>query len=490
MNLSSILMFCVCTATGAGFGLWISGVAGALAAGVFVALGVACLLLPLKKEHFVARLGGFSWTRGQFCRGWLITGDTGSGKTTSGINQLLHQVFQNEPRWGGLCIDEKGVYWETLQKTAARYRRSEDLVLLAVGQQSPSPIRLNLIGDPSIPPNTYAKFVVDTATSMGQKGDKGFFKTQAQTHIGAAIHLLRVINHPVTLPQVQRLLTVDTELEDALGVLSSLSGHPDMEPLMNHFNGRYKSQPPEQRGGVLETIANYLHYFTTPEVAEVFCHPEGGFRFGKIDEGAIVCATMPQKFQIERRYVNAFLKLLFYTHVLRRFDQSKAARTRDNLLILWADEAQHFMTASEDGISDYNVVDVIREARATVVVATQSTTSFVPALGAERAKVLTLNLRNRMIFTAADEADALQSAEHLGRRRIVKRSWGYSGGKRTVNFQENEEFRVKPHVLRSLPAHRCVLVHCEHGHRRTTIPPLDADGRVADWFPRWRRWFG
>src|SRR2546426_7566271 len=33
-------------------------------------------------------------------RSWLITGDTGSGKTTSGINQLIWQVFKHEPTWG------------------------------------------------------------------------------------------------------------------------------------------------------------------------------------------------------------------------------------------------------------------------------------------------------------------------------------------------------------------------------------------------------
>jgi len=41
----------------------------------------------------------------------------------------------------------------------------------------------------------------------------------------------------------------------------------------------------------------------------------------------------------------------------------------DNLLILWADEAQRFVTASEDGMSDYNSVDVLREANATLVAA-------------------------------------------------------------------------------------------------------------------------
>ncbi|HTQ51131.1 MAG TPA: hypothetical protein VMJ12_10500, partial [Candidatus Acidoferrales bacterium] len=83
------------------------------AGGILLAfIAVWLLFIPRNPHGCVARLGGLKWKRNQFCRGWLITGDTGSGKTSSGINQLAHQVFQNEPTWGGLCIDEKGVYWE------------------------------------------------------------------------------------------------------------------------------------------------------------------------------------------------------------------------------------------------------------------------------------------------------------------------------------------------------------------------------------------
>ena len=102
---------------------------------IFVAL--ALLFFARPKRRIVVRLKGVTWRRNQFCRGWLITGDTGSGKTTSGINQLAHQVFKNEPTWGGLCIDEKGVYWEDEDKllgalpdeeVARRVRRHWDSV--------------------------------------------------------------------------------------------------------------------------------------------------------------------------------------------------------------------------------------------------------------------------------------------------------------------------------------------------------------------------
>jgi len=465
------------------------------AGGILLTLIALCpLFLPRNRKGCVARLGGLTWKRTQFCRGWLITGDTGSGKTSSGINQLAHQVFKNEPTWGGLCIDEKGVYWETLAGMAKHYGREHDLIHLQIRSTEADahwrPLqRYNLTGDRSIPFTTYAKFVVDTATSLGQGGDKGFFKSQAQTHIAHALELLYELSRPVTLLGAFELLSDRDLLEEEMENLEGLLETPRREAVYAHFAHRFLNQPEEQSGGVRETIGNYLQYFLTPEVAEVFCTGESTFNFAAIDQGKIILTTMPQKFQTERRYVNTFLKLLYYNHALRRFDKSKSERVRDNVLILWADEAQRFMTASEDGTSDYNCVDVIREAGATIVAAAQSTTSFVPPLGNDKSKVLTLNLRNRIVFRAADEADAVQTADFLGKKRVIKRSWGFSAGKRNVNYNETEEHKIKPHKLRNLRDHECVLVHCERGFRRVTLPPLEPDGSIANWFSLWRRVF-
>ena len=459
--------------------------------GILLVILAICLLLKPRRKPHVAKLGGLIWRRNQFCRGWLITGDTGSGKTSSGINQLAHQVFQNEPTWGGLCVDEKGVYWETLAAMARHYHREHDLIHLQIipaGTDSQTTThRYNLTGDRSIPFSTYAKFIVDTATSLGQGGDKGFFKSQAQTHIAHALEMLFELGRPVTLLDAYELLSNADLLEEEMGNLENLLETPRRAAVHAHFFDRFLTQPAEQFGGVRETIGNYLQYFLTPEVAEVFCTGESTFDFSAIDRGKIILTTMPQKFQTERRYVNTFLKLLYYNHALRRFDKSKSDRAKDNVLILWADEAQRFMTASEDGTSDYNCVDVIREAGATVVAAAQSTTSLVPPLGLDKSKVLTLNLRNRMIFRSADEADAVQAADFIGKKRVIKRSWGNSAGKRNVNYNETEEHKIKPHKLRNLRDHECVLVHCERGFRRVTLPPLESDGTVAKWFPWWRK---
>jgi len=461
-------------------------------AALFSGFGIFAMTKPSAARHIV-KLKGLCWSREDFCRGWLITGDTGSGKTRSGITQLLYQVFEHEKLWGGLCIDDKGVYHETLKEMAGHFQRQNDLILLQVRpHDAPAdwkPIHTyNLLSDRKIPFSTYAKFIVDTATSLGQQGDKAFFKNQAQTHIALALEALYLSGWDVTLENAHEILLDDSSLEDVLSELASdpLTRTERHDTLISHFLNRYRDQPPEQFGGVKETIANYLHYFLTPEIAEVFCAGQNSFEFSEIDRGKIICVAMPQKFQTERRYINTFLKMLFYTHVLRRFDKPKADRVADNLLILWADEAQRFVTASEDGMSDYNSVDVLREANATLVAAAQSSTSFIPPLGADKTKVLTLNLRNRMIFKAADEAGAVESADFLGQRQVTKRNWGFSNGLANRSYHHQDEHKIKPYMLRNLRKHQCVLVHCERGFLKTILPPLEANGTISKWFPWWK----
>ena len=465
----------------------------AIALSVGAAFALCLILLPGSppawRSPVVAKLNGMTWRMEDFCRGWLITGDTGSGKTRSGTTPLLYQVFKNCPTWGGLCIDDKGLYWETLCAMARHFNRENDLILLQVRPDGAhadwTPTHtFNLTTDRGIPFGTYAKFVVDTASSLGQQGDKGFFKSQAHTHIAAGLELLYEIGADVTLENVYHVLLNQSDMEEALDDLATAEPTERRRLLGEHFTNRFLSQPPEQIGGVKETIANYLQYFLTPDIAQVFCPTENTFDFSDIDRGKIICIAMPQKYQTERRYVNTFLKMLFYTHVLRRFDKPKHERQDDNLLVLWADEAQRFMTAAEDGMSDYNSVDVIREARATVVAAAQSSSSFIPPLGREKARVLTLNLRNRMIFRAADEEGANESADFLGRKKVIKKSWGYSGGRQSTNYSELEEHKIKPHILRSLPKHTAVLVHCERGFKKTLLPPIEPDGTVSPWFSK------
>ena len=110
-----------------------------------------------------------------------------------------------------------------------------------------------LTSDRSIPYNTFAKAVVDTASSLGQSGDKGFFRNQAQTHIAVALETLREIGADVTLENAHRLLLNQGDLDEAMADLASGQQTPRRRELTAHFTNRFLTQPPEQIGGVKES---------------------------------------------------------------------------------------------------------------------------------------------------------------------------------------------------------------------------------------------
>lgn len=453
--------------------------------GAGAALGGLALLWLAIRGHWrggvVARLKGFVWDRHTFCQHFLITGATGSGKTLSGILPLLFQLFKHQPKFGGLCVDVKGVLHEAVVGMAQKFGRPNSVILLEVrpaeGDATWRPThRFNLVGDRSIPFTTYARCVVDTAVALGSRQEQSFFRRAAQIHIGKALEALAVLGCDVSLENAHNLLVNPADTQDAARQLTG-------SDLGEHF-ANYLAQPPEQLAGVVGTVKNYLHYFTEPAIAQVFCR-DSTFALRDMDAGKLICLALPQRYQSERRFVGTFLKLLFYTHALARFDAPAAERARHPLLLLLVDECQHFVTTSEDGLSDHAVVDIIREAGVAVIAATQSTTSLIPVLGVEAAKVWTLNLRNRLIFTAADEDDAKASAEFLGKKMRRERSVTRGQGRHTQTFHLKEDYRIKPHELRGLRKHQCILVHCEHGHIKTRIPPIRPDGTIPAWY--WKR---
>jgi hypothetical protein len=448
---------------------------------------------PPRPPHKVtARLAGLTWDRNDFCRGWLITGDTGAGKTFA-INALLHSVFEHEPDWGGLCCDEKGIYHETLLRMAKKYDRLGDLRLLQTRPDGANndwmpPATFNLLSDVSIPCSTYATVIVETASALSSgSDDKGFFKTQAHANIGRGIQIFRLLGLTPTMHHLLEVLQYQPILRAMLSHLEPLcqAGSPDARECYDHFYNGYLRQPPEQLGGVISTIYNYLNYFTHPDLIEVFGAEKNSFEFSALDDGAIVCIALPQKFQTERRYVTTILKLLFYTHALRRFDPRPANKrplSADNLLICWQDEAQRFVTESDGN------VDVIRQANTTTVLVAQSKLSFVPALGSkEEAEVTLLNLRNRVVFKAAERTCAESSADFIGKKLIWKKSYTRGNGHRSITRSREEEYRVKPFELMSLAKFSAVVKHCERPFRKTRIHPIDPEGRTPSWYPWWKR---
>ncbi len=425
---------------------------------------------------YVLKLGGVTWKEADFCRGWEIDGRTGSGKTASGVVPIIYALKSNRPEVGIMALDTKGDLSEPLEAIARELHCEKDLRQLEVRpDDAPANWKprytLNMLADTSIPYSTYAKMLVDVATAAGQKGGQAFFKNAAQIAIQNAMATLAALKRPVTLDNCCRLVT-DQHLyyEKFDGFLKQLAD--SKHSYLADYYREFMKQPAEQRSGVTSTVFNYLQPYTAPDIAQIFCPQDPTFDIKELDLGRLVTVKIPQKFQTEKKYISLLLKILFYLHALRRYDLPAAQRDAKNLIVLVLDEAQETVLVSEDGISDYNVVDKIRGARATTINSTQSPTSYIPPMGTrEKADVFLLNLGNKIYFTAADKLASEMLADSIGKRTIKKRTWGRSGGRSTVSWTEHDEHLIKPHILRSLPKHVAVIKHCERSFKRVYLPP-------------------
>jgi hypothetical protein len=269
----------------------------------------------------------------------------------------------------GICLDQKGLYWEILVKMAAHFGRTNDLVLLQTRPLGKDALwrpvhTINITGNPNVPASTYAKVIVDTAVLLtGDRGQNPFFPTKAQIAIQTGFEILRRMNAYVTIPNIHCLLLHKEDGEAAMETLMN-EGDQRSHELLVAFRDGYLGQPPEQLGGVQGTLSTYLQHFLSPEISEIFCANEPTFSMDQIDTGKIVCIAMPQKFQSERLYINTILKLSYYFHALSRFDKPVDEREKDNLIVLFADEGQEIITGAESALADHRAAGVIREARA------------------------------------------------------------------------------------------------------------------------------
>jgi len=426
---------------------------------------------------------------------------------------LLHELCRAEKDWGGLFIDEKGFFVDEVIPILTRHGRAEDIrVLRTRPEDAPAnwqpPFRFNVLGDERVRASQYVDAILMVADALVSGAvDQNFFKTQAGLHIGAAIDLFRglrewqrMIGVPVsrrvspTLRGVYEILTSEEDFEHLVRVRvpllvasTSKSGARTFVPnfrgatpailmqALDHFSKRYWNvRAHEQLEGVKGTITNYLRWFVDDAIHEVFGAEQANFTISSMDEGKLICLSLPQHYAIERRYLCALMKVLAYAHARARLP----AQRRYNLMVIWQDEAQRFILPIDGD------VDILRQYEVTTVVSTQFRGQLEKALGGrEQATPIIGNLRNRIILQAADEDCAEESAKHIGRGLRRKRSLTRAhDGARSTTVNEEIVYLVEPYQLRQLPKFVAVFCHAAGRHRVWQFAPMDEEGNVPSWF--------
>jgi type IV secretory pathway TraG/TraD family ATPase VirD4 len=314
----------------------------------------------------VLRLWQLDWTRDEACCHFFVTGATGTGKTARAVVPIVHGLRTTLPDTGILAVDSKGALWKPLAAMARALGQDHSLRLIRVRhthvprEKWIPPLRLNLLGNPQVPWSTYAKIVVDTATAAGQRNSQAFFKETARDAITHAMQALHLADLAVTLSNVHNVLCISSDTTLLLERLNEV--HSPAAEIERQYFKDFAAQPPEQKSGTVYTVANFLRPYTPPDIREVFCSVDPNFSLEEVDLGRLICLSVPQTYQVERRYLNLLCKQLFFLHAFRRFDLEPEAMRRKNLITLVLDEGQKTTLVSEDGFSDHMTVDELREA--------------------------------------------------------------------------------------------------------------------------------
>jgi type IV secretory pathway TraG/TraD family ATPase VirD4 len=447
---------------------------------------VLATIVTLSERRRGIRIGGMNWTEGEICQHFFISGATGSAKTQSAINTLAATFLGSFPRCSAIFLDVKGVVHRDVAGLAKWAGRESDHILLRSRSHEDPPAwrpahTINLTGNPNITSATYAKLIADTYTCLNKSsaGD-AFWPTAAQLIIQHCLDALRLTNAPVTIPRVAGLIK-SNEARAAVIASLSTSAHIEAKTLAQDLIHDFQ-KPEETLGSIIAHVDNFLATFLNPWIAEVFCAERPTFSFDQLDDGKLVCISIPPTFQAERIYINTFIKFGTYMHLQMRFQQVQLMDEK-NFIFVFADEAQEIVTAADSAFADHRQLAIIREARGCFVLATQTFEALATTLGEDRANVLVSNLLTHFIFKAATNQTSEWAASSVGDRTTREKSLSYHRGRRTVSYRPMDEPIIKPHKLRKLAKFTAVIVHPSGKHRKVFLPPISPQtGRIAPWF--------
>jgi len=438
--------------------------------------------------------------------------------------------------WGGAMFDQKGNCYQQVQPMLERHGRAADVIVLQVRPNGPAakawrPVnRVNILSY-DFPADTYAKIISETYQQASETGQPdAFFSSKASGAIADGIRLLKAVEkaqlalaakgRPVdesnrVVPGLDILYSLltntakDTQ-EKALNMPGGATYHqwlvrvgaalpknladdpknrplldsPEVQIAVQKLNESYWSQPPDQLGGVAGTLDTYLKPFTEPAIAEVFCR-DCTVNFTDVTMGKVITVSIPQRYALQRVYINTIISQIIYQIIQNRFDENKGtSRTWDsrNVVRQEKDEAQRLAIDAD------TQVDTIREAQGSTALASQSNDALIRRFGGREKAIAPLsNLRNLFICRAATPTCAEESAKLIARAVFAEtsssgRSW--EDKSRSISYKEG--YIVSPEQILNLSDFNVIFAPADGKWLFVHVVPcpVTPDGIVPPW------WYG
>lgn len=439
-----------------------------------------------------------TWTVSDACRGTIIFGATGSGKS-SASGKLIAESFLDFG-YGGLVLcakkDELGMW----KKMAEKYGRSEDLVIFQNGsnyQFNPLEYEQNREGDgagdvQNIMDILMALYDLSNNVSAGGGGraDERFWENGMRRLLTRTLQLLQLSGQEISFQNIYSLIAntinghIRLRYSDITNVLKDSSASvdekqqamQDLEILQeqnfclnclvkasekksgfnaekselfsavnNYFltefvnlSDRTASVLKESALGIVFPFQNGLlkRHFSTTVSPEM--KPELAYQKGKI----FIMDISVKEYLLSGILGQGIYKLIFQQAMERRvFPEDDKIGPRP--VFLWADEAQNFYTAH-----DTLFASTARSSLVSIVNLTQNLPSIIVAMGEnspkERAMSLIGNLSTKIFHANSDIDTNKFASEMIDRVKVKKESFSKSEHNVSTSYSRELEFQVLP----------------------------------------------
>ncbi|MCL2860378.1 MAG: hypothetical protein FWF46_07510 [Oscillospiraceae bacterium] len=372
---------------------------------------------------------------------FLISGTTGSGKTSAAMYPLTRQLIEYKhdnisEKIGMLILDVKGNFYKKVKEYAQHFDREDDLIILEIGGK----YNYNPLNKPHLKPSVLANRLKIILTLFSENNSDSYWLDKTETALCEAIKLCRLYNNKyVNFTEIHKIITEPGYYKEKIASLKgkfqqnllSQSEVFDLTTAITFFENEFNSMDSRVLSILKSEITRITNTFINElEVLNTFSPSidcSNSFNFKDVlSQGKIVVLNVNiATYQNLSKILATYLKLDFQTEVLESLASSPVKTSA-----FICDEYPQYVTAT-----DADFFSQSREAKCINIVATQSYTSILNSLKNEYAtKVIIQNLINKLWFRTDDIFTIEEAQKQIGKENKIRVSRNISENSKNVGF--------------------------------------------------------
>ena len=341
----------------------------------------------------------------------LITGSIGAGKTSGAIARLTYNLIKSGK--GGLILDVKGNYVESVKQMCDKCARMKDLVIISKNSEYYFELLEEDVS--SLELASGLKRVIELLSTNNNSDPYWLDKVE-----NVLMNLIILMKYTNTLGMLElhRLVTEDKYLQDKIKDIKQMLKNtvPDDKTCFELTNAIMFIQNEylklDQR--VSGIIKSEITRLTIPLVTDFdtynqFCRQSKKEKITFDNSKIVVLSINIGENKALTKIIATFLKLSFQKNILSKINSNKST-------FFIADEFQEFCNSE-----DAHFLSLSREAKCINIVSTQSYSSIKNNLKDENAALVIIqNLVNKIWFRNDDNYTIGEIIKQLGKVNVIK----------------------------------------------------------------------